>query len=54
MMMSDGQKIQAEGYGDMVIQRLQNLRNNMELCDFRVSADGRVFEVKNSLGQKKN
>ena len=43
------QKIQAEGYGDMVIQRLQGLRRNMELCDFKVSADGRVFEVPSFL-----
>lgn len=45
----DVQKIQAEGYGDMVIQRLQGLRRNMELCDFKVSADGRVFEVPSFL-----
>ena len=43
--MAEGQKIVAEGYGDMVIQRLHGLRRNMELCDFKVSADGRVFEV---------
>ncbi|XP_046374549.1 kelch-like protein 9 isoform X2 [Haliotis cracherodii] len=47
--MSEGQKIQAEGYGDMVIQKLHTLRQNKELCDFRVSADGRVFEVHKAL-----
>ncbi|XP_046584126.1 kelch-like protein 9 isoform X1 [Haliotis rubra] len=47
--MSEGQKIQAEGYGDMVIQKLHTLRQNNELCDFRVSADGRVFEVHKAL-----
>lgn len=44
--MSEGQKFQAEGYGDMVISKLQALRRNTELCDFKVSADGRVFEVR--------
>ncbi|XP_076435916.1 kelch-like protein 26 [Babylonia areolata] len=48
-MATEGQKIVAEGYGDMVIQRLQALRRNMELCDFKVSADGRVFEVHKAL-----
>ena len=43
------QKMQAEGYGDMVIQRLRGLRRNVELCDFKVSADGRVFEVPSFL-----
>ncbi|KAK7499301.1 hypothetical protein BaRGS_00009561 [Batillaria attramentaria] len=47
--MSEGQKFQAEGYGDMVIHRLQALRRNMELCDFKVKAEGRVFEVHKAL-----
>ncbi|XP_025079983.1 kelch-like protein 26 [Pomacea canaliculata] len=47
--MSEGQKFQAEGYGDMVISKLQALRRNTELCDFKVSADGRVFEVHKAL-----
>ncbi|XP_050413707.1 kelch-like protein 26 [Patella vulgata] len=47
--MSEGQKFQAEGYGDTVIHQLNRLRQNKELCDFKVSADGRVFEVHKAL-----
>ena len=43
--MSEGNKFQACGYGDSVVQKLNSLRNNNELCDYKVSAEGRVFEV---------
>ena len=42
----DAQKIKAENYGNDVIHSLSKLRERAELCDFKVSADGRVFEVK--------
>lgn len=45
----DGQKVKAENYGTTVLQNLSKLRDKSELCDFKVSADGRVFEVHKCL-----
>lgn len=47
--MSEGQDFKADGYGDMVIENLNHLRTNSELCDFKVSAEGKVFEVHKAL-----
>lgn len=44
-----GNKVKADGYGNDVLRNLSQLRDKSELCDFRVSADGRVFEVRCSL-----
>jgi len=41
----EGRKVKADDYGNVVLQNLSQLRDKSELCDFRVSADGRVFEV---------
>ncbi|GAB1597658.1 kelch-like protein 9 isoform X1 [Argonauta hians] len=47
--MSEGEDFKSEGYGDRVIEKLNVLRNNSELCDFKVSAEGKVFEVHKAL-----
>ncbi|XP_021372103.1 kelch-like protein 26 isoform X2 [Mizuhopecten yessoensis] len=44
-MTAEHQRVQAEGYGDSVITQMKNLRTNNELCDFKVSAEGRTFDV---------
>lgn len=41
----DAQKVTADNYGSAVLQNLGKLRERSELCDFKVCADGRVFEV---------
>ena len=41
----DAQKVKADNYGSAVLHNLDKLRERSELCDFKVSADGRVFEV---------
>ncbi|KAL4219962.1 Kelch-like protein 26 [Mactra antiquata] len=45
----DAQKVKADNYGNVVLQNLSKLRDRSELCDFKVSADGRVFEVHKCL-----
>ncbi|KAK0066430.1 kelch-like protein 36 [Biomphalaria pfeifferi] len=47
--MSEAQKVKANGYGDSVIKQFQTLRSENELCDFKVLAQGRVFEVHRAL-----
>ncbi|KAL3848251.1 hypothetical protein ACJMK2_019120 [Sinanodonta woodiana] len=47
--MSEAQGVQADGYGDSVIKKLNALRQKNELTDFKVSAEGRVFEVHKAL-----
>lgn len=37
--------MKSEGYGDKVIQQLNNLRSRNELCDFKVSAGEKSFQV---------
>lgn len=37
--------LKSEGYGDKVIQQLNNLRSRNELCDFKVSAGEKSFQV---------
>lgn len=37
--------LKSEGYGDKVIQQLNNLRSMNELCDFKVSAGEKSFQV---------
>lgn len=39
------QSLKSEGYGDKVIQQLNNLRSRNELCDFKVSAGEKSFQV---------
>ena len=43
--MSDEKKVKADDYGDIVVKSLNSLRQKNELCDFRVSAGGHVFDV---------
>ena len=43
--MSDDKKVKADDYGDIVVKSLNSLRQKNELCDFRVSAGGHVFDV---------
>lgn len=43
--MAEPQKVKATGYGDIVMRQFQKLRAENELCDFKVLAQGRVFEV---------
>ncbi|XP_061165788.1 kelch-like protein 26 isoform X1 [Saccostrea echinata] len=38
-------RTKSEGYGDKVIQQLNNLRARNELCDFKVSAGEKSFQV---------
>lgn len=41
----EGNRVKAEDYGGEVLRNLSHLRDKSELCDFRVSAGGHVFEV---------
>ena len=43
--MTDDKKVKAENYGDTVVKSLNNLWQKNELCDFKVSAGGHVFDV---------
>ena len=43
--MSDDKKVKADDYGDIVVKSLNSLRQKNELCDFKVSAGGHVFDV---------
>lgn len=38
-------RAKSEGYGDKVIQQLNQLRSREELCDFTVSAGEKSFQV---------
>ncbi|XP_052784598.1 kelch-like protein 13 [Mya arenaria] len=45
----DVRRVKSDNYGDAVLQNLSQLRERSELCDFKVSAGGRVFEVHKCL-----
>ncbi|CAG5126215.1 unnamed protein product [Candidula unifasciata] len=47
--MAEPQKVKADDYGDIVMRQFQKLRAENELCDFKVLAQGRVFEVHRAL-----
>ncbi|KAK3791873.1 hypothetical protein RRG08_026776 [Elysia crispata] len=47
--MSEVQRVKADGYSDSVVRHFQKLRAENELCDFKVVAQGRVFEVHRAL-----
>ena len=43
--MTDDKKVKADDYGDNVVKSLNDLWRKNELCDFKVSAGGHVFDV---------
>ena len=43
--MTDDKKVKADDYGDNVVKSLNDLWKKNELCDFKVSAGGHVFDV---------
>ncbi|KAH3827789.1 kelch-like protein 26 [Dreissena polymorpha] len=45
----DARRVKSDNYGSAVLQSLSQLRERSELCDFKVSADGNVFEVHKCL-----
>ena len=49
--MTDDKKVKADDYGDIVVKSLNSLRQKNELCDFRVSAGGHVFDVSYSISR---
>ncbi|XP_052057617.1 kelch-like protein 9 [Mytilus californianus] len=47
--MTNNQRSKSKTYGDTVIQQFRSLRDKDELCDFQVSADGRIFKVHKAM-----
>ena len=43
--MTDDKKVKADDYGDTVVKSLKDLWKKNELCDFKVSAGGHVYDV---------
>lgn len=47
--MTDDKKVKADDYGDTVVKSLKDLWKKNELCDFKVSAGGHVYDVHKCL-----